>query len=193
MQFLRQSTPVTVLIGPFVNKLDGYTAETAETPVVKIGKNRSGLVAKNEPTTPTHDADGYYLCELDSTDTNTVGRTILSVAASADALPVRHEYVILEESIYDAIFAGGASGFDDDAKVSVGGVNTSAANDVFSHLIDGVRADRILRALLAVASGKTNVIDATKSIEFLRRDGSTKDVTIVHGSVPGERTASTLE
>lgn len=110
-QILKQSTAVDVLIGPFLDKTDAATAEPGESPSVKLSKNGQALAAKNDATTPVHDADGYYNCELDATDTNTVGTLILTVAASGAALPVRHEYQVVEEAIYDDLFASGAVGY----------------------------------------------------------------------------------
>lgn len=119
-QVLKQSTAVDVLIGPFVDLTDGATAETGESPSVKLSKNGQTLGAKNDATTPVHDADGYYNCELDATDTNTVGTLILTVAASANALPVRHEFQVVEEPIYDALYGASAAGFDSNGRVDVG-------------------------------------------------------------------------
>ena len=119
-QILKQSTAVDVLIGPFLDLTDAATAETGESPSVKLSKNGQALSAKNDVTTPVSDADGYYNCELDATDTNTVGTLVLSVAKSATALPVRHEYQVIEEAIYDALYGASAAGFDANQRVDVG-------------------------------------------------------------------------
>lgn len=116
-QVLRQSTAVDVLIGPFVDSTDGYTAETGVSPSVKLSKNGQTLAAKNDITTPVHDADGYYNCELDATDTNTVGTLILTVAGSATSLPVRHEFTVIEEDAYDFLYASGATPDTDIASI----------------------------------------------------------------------------
>ena len=116
-QILRQSTAVDVLIGPFVDSTDGYTAETGVSPSVKLSKNGQALAAKNDATTPVHDADGYYNCELDATDTNTVGNMVLTVVGSATSLPVRHEFQIVEEAVYDDLYASTASGYPTAAEV----------------------------------------------------------------------------
>ncbi len=108
-QVLKQSTAVDVLIGPFVDSANGYTAETGVSPAVKLSKNGQALGAKNDATTPVHDADGYYNCELDATDTNTVGTLVLSVVGSVTSLPVRHEYQVVEEATYDFLYASGAT------------------------------------------------------------------------------------
>lgn len=112
---LKQSTAVDILIGPFVDVTDGATAETGESPSVKLSKNGQTLAAKNDITTPVHDADGYYNCELDATDTNTVGTLVVTVAATATALPVRHELQVVEESTYEFLYATGS---DPDADVA---------------------------------------------------------------------------
>ena len=106
---LRQSTAVDVLIGPFVDLTNGYGAESGETPAVYVSKNGQALAAKNDPTVPVHDADGYYNCELDATDTNTVGTLRITVAATATAREVSHEFQVIEENVYDKMFASGAA------------------------------------------------------------------------------------
>jgi hypothetical protein len=106
-QILKQSTAVDVLIGPFVDSGDGYTAETGLSPSVKLSKNGQTLAAKNDATTPAHDADGYYNCELDATDTNTLGTLTLTVVGSATSLPVRHEFQVLDAISYNAIYSTG--------------------------------------------------------------------------------------
>ena len=125
---LRQSTAVDVLIGPFLDLTDASTAETGESPSVKLSKNGQALAAKNDATTPVHDADGYYNCELDATDTNTVGTLVLTVAASASALPVRHEFQVVEEAIYDAFYAGSATGLLPANVTQISGDATAADN-----------------------------------------------------------------
>lgn len=142
-QVLKQSTAADVLIGPMVDLTDGATAETGETPVVKLSKNGQTLAAKSDVTTPVHDADGYYNCELDATDTGTVGTLVLTVAASANALPVRHEYQVVEETTYDALFGASAAGFNASGQVTIGSVATGAIT------ADAIAADAIGASELA--------------------------------------------
>jgi hypothetical protein len=122
---LRQSTAVDVLIGPFLDLTDGATAESGETPTVKLSKNGQALAAKSDVTVPLHDADGYYNCELDATDTGTVGTLVLTVAKSATALPVRHEFQVMDTAAFDALYADGALGYVANAPVSVAQWNGS--------------------------------------------------------------------
>lgn len=128
-QVLRQSTAVDVLIGPFVDSTDGFTSEEGLSPAVELSKNGQALAAKNDATTPVVDDLGYYNCELDATDTNTVGTLVLAVEGSATHLPVRHEFQVIEEAIYDAFYAGSATGLLPANVTQIAGaaVNTSSA------------------------------------------------------------------
>lgn len=134
--YLRQSTADDVLIGPFVDILDGAAAETGETPTVKLSKNGQTLAAKNDVTVPVHDADGYYNCEFDATDTGTVGTLTLTVAASATALPVRHEFQVITQDAYDFMFASDAA---PDAQVAA--LATASALTTVDTVVDGIQTD----------------------------------------------------
>jgi hypothetical protein len=110
--FLRQSTAVDVAIGPFVDSTDGVTPETALTisqPDVRLKKNNGAWAQVNDATGAVHEAAGWYELEMDATDTNTVGRLLVSVQESG-ALPVWHEFYVLEEAVFDALFAASATG-----------------------------------------------------------------------------------
>jgi hypothetical protein len=122
MNILKQSTAVDVLIGPFVDSTDGDTEETALTinaSDVKLSKNGQTMAGKNDATAAAHDANGMYNCEFDATDTNTVGTLAVYIHVSG-ALAVRHDFYVVEEAIYDAIFGASATGFDSSGRVDVG-------------------------------------------------------------------------
>ncbi len=103
--WLKQSTGVTVKIGPFVDESDGKTAETGLTLTqgdIRLSKNGGNMAQKNDANAATHDEIGYYDCALDSTDTNTLGRLQLMVHESG-ALPVYHEYMVVRADVYDTM------------------------------------------------------------------------------------------
>jgi hypothetical protein len=103
--FLKQSTAVTVKIGPFVDSTDGNTVESGLTisqADVLLSKNGGAFTQKTEATSCTHDAIGYYGCPLDATDTGTLGRLQLAVHESG-ALPVYHEYMVVRADVYDTM------------------------------------------------------------------------------------------
>jgi hypothetical protein len=113
MNFLRQSTAVDIAIGPFVDATDGVTAETALTisqADVRLKKNAGAWAQVNDNTSATHEENGWYEKELDATDTDTCGILIVAVNESG-ALPVWREFQVLEEAIYDALFAASANAY----------------------------------------------------------------------------------
>lgn len=112
MMYLKQATASqAVLLGPFLDSTDGVTAETALTIAntdILLSANGGTLTAKNSGGA-THDSGGYYAATFDATDTATVGTLQVSVQESG-ALPVYHEFQVVEEAVYDALFASSAPG-----------------------------------------------------------------------------------
>src|SRR5690242_18312886 len=111
--FLRQSTGShTVEVGPVLDDTDFKPAETAlavantDSKLRKAGRTSHG--SKNSGGA-THIANGYYYLTLDATDTDTVGILDLHVNASG-ALPVWDRFYVVEEAIYDALYAASATG-----------------------------------------------------------------------------------
>lgn len=124
---LRANTAVDILIGPFVDDDDGFTAKTGLTIDVEVSKNGQALANKNDATAPTDDAagdiDGYYNCELDTTDTNTEGMLTV-VCLATDALPVRHDFMVLAEAAWDSKYVAKDDGFMDVNVKTVGRADT---------------------------------------------------------------------
>jgi len=181
--FLKEDTAVDILIGPFLDKTDGVTAETGLTLDVELSKNGQALANKNDATAPVHDAagdvDGYYNCELDATDTNTCGQLTV-VVHNADALPVRHDYQVVEETVYDALFKTSAAAFGTDFKalISTDAQDLSGSLDVNTKtLTDGaiaaakLGADCITNAKIADdAIAVENIKDAAITAAKLASD-----------------------
>jgi hypothetical protein len=103
---IRQSSSITVVIGPFVDSTDGVTAETALTisqADIRLSKNGGTFAQKNGAAAATHMENGFYSFTLDATDTNTVGRLMVAVSESG-ALPFWKEFQIVEEANYDVLW-----------------------------------------------------------------------------------------
>jgi hypothetical protein len=119
MRFLRQNTAVLVTVGPFYDKTDGVTIETALT----ITNERITLTADTDGgSAPTNILDniagatsgtsndlnyitgndaGLMQLELSAADTNRVGRMFLTITDAANHVPVFHEFFVLPQAIYD--------------------------------------------------------------------------------------------
>ena len=136
-KFIRQGATHKVVIGPFVDVTDGFTPETGIT-----------LGAADEAEAILHDngtvvdisgytwaaittADGYYHLTLQSGISNTVGHLTVIVHDDSVCLPVREDFIVVEEAVYDMLFASSATGYIANASVNVaqfGGVNGTFAS-----------------------------------------------------------------
>lgn len=122
VDYLRQSTAVTLRVGPFIDKTDAFThlqnLNTGSpgdllTSDIKISKNNGAFAAKNDTTEPTHDTNGFYAVTLNTTDTATLGPFILSAAKPALWLPVWERYQVIPANVYDMYNSGGLTDLAD--------------------------------------------------------------------------------
>ena len=134
MRVLKQSTASQIIkLGPFLDSTDGDTEETGLTIAntdIKISK-AGGTYANKNSGGGTHDADGFYTVTLDATDTNTVGRLQIYCHMSG-ALMVTYDAWVVEEAVYDMLFASGGLGYIANAPVNVAQIsgNTQAADNL---------------------------------------------------------------
>lgn len=134
MSLLKQSTSVTLRIGPFLDKTDGVTEETAlglAATDVQISKAGGAFANKSDATAPAHDSDGWYSCVLNATDTGTVGRLVVKVHDSTTHLPVWHEFMVLPANAYDSLVGG-----TDTLQADVTQWNGSAVNALIAGRVD---------------------------------------------------------
>ena len=109
---LRQSTSQVVRIGPFVDDTDFKTAEaglTINVGDIHLSKDGAAFADKNSGGATADGSNGWYSMTLDATDTDTVGILEIEIVVSG-ALPVFKTYYVVEEAVYDAIYAASAVG-----------------------------------------------------------------------------------
>lgn len=102
MQYLKQSTAATIIMGPFVDSIDGCTAKTALTlsqSDIRLSKNGGDPAQKHQTSVAVHKENGYYAVYLDATDTDTLGRLRIMVS-KATALGIREDITVLSTSAY---------------------------------------------------------------------------------------------
>lgn len=105
MRILKQSTAVTPKVGPFLDSTDGITAETALTISQSdclLSKAYGSFAQKNDTSSATHDAGGWYAVPLNTTDTNTLGPLQLSIQESG-AVPVFEQWLVVPANVYDSL------------------------------------------------------------------------------------------
>lgn len=103
---LKQSTTVTIRLGPALDKTDGVTEETGLSPTVEVSKGNGAFAARNSATAITHDSNGWYAVELNTTDTGTLGPLIAKFDDSTTHLPVWREFLVVPANVYDSIVGG---------------------------------------------------------------------------------------
>lgn len=110
-QLLKQSTAATLVIGPAVDKTDGFTEETGlgAGTVDAIGVYKHGATAITDlsaTTTFTHRNDGMYTLTLSTSNTDTLGHLVLYIADESVCRPIRQEYLVVPANVYDSIVGG---------------------------------------------------------------------------------------
>jgi len=159
MIIIKQSTAVTLLIGPFVDDSDGNTAETGLTIAqadVRLSKNGGNMAQKNDATGCTHDELGYYTCPLDTTDTNTLGQLKIMVHESG-ALPVWMDCLVVTANVYDTLCS------TDQLDVNVTNIEGSDATDQIRDAVvdDATRIDASAMNTLSGHDPGENIMGAT--------------------------------
>jgi len=103
---LKQSTPVTLQIGPFVNAGDGVTPETGLglADDIEASKN-GGEFATVSSASLTHDESGHYRFVASTTTTSALGRLIIKSESSTIHVPVWHSYMILPSNVWDSLYS----------------------------------------------------------------------------------------
>jgi hypothetical protein len=183
---LRQSTASqSRALGPFLDSTDFLTPKTGLTIAntdIKLVVNGGASTNKNSGG-GTHRVNGVYGITFDATDTATVGELEVSVVV-AGALPVFDKFTVVEEAIYDALFAASAAGYVTSVSVpSAADIRTEI--DTNSTQLAAIKAktdnlpadpadDSDLDAQLAtIASSVSNIPTATQNADaLLKRDMS---------------------
>lgn len=180
MYIAKQSTTIDIALGPFLDEDDGKTAETSLTisqADVRLSKNGAAFAQRSASGNLSHMENGYYALPLSTTDTNTVGTLRVHVHESG-ALPVWVDIQIVEEAIYDALFAASATGLLPANVTQFGGssgtfasgrpeVNVSHWRGTQPNTLQSGRVDSYVGAVasgvIAAASFAANALDAVWS------------------------------
>ena len=187
---LRQSTAVTIPLGPFLDEDDGKTAKTALTinqADIRVNKNGGAWAQKSQAGGATHQENGWYSVALNATDTNTLGCLIVHVHV-AGALPVWREFLVVPANVYDSMVAGsdnlqvdtvqfgGSNGTFSGGRPEVntshwGGTAVASANVLIDGAITAAKidtgaitADKIASGALTAAKFAAGAFDAVWSV-----------------------------
>jgi hypothetical protein len=188
MRVIKQSTSIDVGVGPFLDDTDGKTAETGLTitqPDVRLKKNGGAWAQKAAAQTLTHEEAGWYEVTLDATDTDTVGQLIVAIHESG-ALPVWEYFQVVEEAVYDMLFAASALGYVANAPVNVaqfGGSNLTSASGIPEVKVASLANNAITAA--SIASDAITDAKVASDVTIASVTGAVGSVTGAVGSVTG--------
>lgn len=167
MYWLKQSTTVTVKVGPYLDATDGVTEETALTPGIEVAKNGGAFAARSSGTAVSHDAEGYYDVELNATDTGTLGRLRLKSHDNTTHLPVWEDFMVVPAEVYNAIVAGAMS-----EPTAVPAWGSTDLGEALAWLMAFYR----------------NKVTQTSAVQTLRDDADTSDIATASVSDDGTTT-----
>jgi len=144
-----------VTVGPFFDKTDGVTPETALTvtscklTLMVDDANVPTLVLDTAPTASggandmvhvTGDDAGFYDLELAAGNVNYLGRAMLAITDAATHCPVFHEFMILPAMIYDSLVLG-----TDDLDTNVTKMNNVSASAITTiKAVQGLAVDGVI-------------------------------------------------
>lgn len=155
MRELRQSTAVTVMLGPFLDSVDGNTVEGALTitqPDIRLSKNGGAFAQKNAAQTLAHAENGWYPASLNATDTNTLG-VLTVVVHESGALQTFEHFAVVRQDYWDAKYGAGA-GFTELAAVKA--KTDNLPSDPADHSLVIAATDAVLAAVSAKPTATEN-------------------------------------
>lgn len=174
MTIARQNTARTVMIGPVLDA-DGVAVTGGVVADFKGSVNGGAPAALNGSATLTHRHTGFYSLALTATDLATVGSFEVVIDDTVNCCPMR-TITVVEEAVYDALFAASALGYVANAPVNVAQISgDSTAADNAESFFDGTGY-----------AGTNNVIPTVTTT------GTATNVTTVNGLAANVITATSI-
>lgn len=175
---VRQSTAFECSVGPVLDA-SGVAVTDCVVADFKLKKTTSNFAALNGSATLTHVSAGTYDLVLTASDVDTVGLATVAIDDATNACaPVRLQ--VIEEVIYDAMFAASANAFTGAAGSTT--LTALAAGSITAAVIatgavdaDAIATDAVteIQSGLATAANLTSVdtvVDAIKAVTDLLPD-----------------------
>lgn len=131
MFFVRQGATHKIVIGPVVAVANGYvpvtnlSVATADEAEVILHDNGTVVDISGYTFAAITTADGYYHLTLQSGISGTVGHVTVVINDDSLCLPVKAEYTVVEEAVYDALYAASAIGYVANQPVDVNTIKTN--------------------------------------------------------------------
>jgi len=132
MFYVRQNATHKVVIGPVVAVGDGFTPVTtlslasADEKCAILHDNGTVVSISGYTFAAITSADGYYHLTLQSGISGTVGHVTIVINDDSLCLPVKADFTVVEEAVYDMLFAASAIGYIANQPVDVNTIKTQS-------------------------------------------------------------------
>jgi len=162
MQYIRQGATIKVVVGPAVAVANGYVPVTnltlsgADEAEVILHDNGTVVDISGYTWAAITTADGYYHLTLQSGISNTVGHVTVVVNDDSLILPLRQDFTVVEEAVYDQLFAASAPG----------AATVTLTSDIHSSLVI-TKSDLVITTsdTTAIHSQATKILSDTTRID----------------------------
>jgi hypothetical protein len=128
--FIQANTQTKVVVGPFVDKTDGLTPETA----ISLSTADEAEIIKHDAASVTDissatwaaitSADGYYNLTITTSLSDTEGLLTVVVQDDSECLPVRCTFMVLAQAAWASLFTAKDAGFMDANVKTIGRTDT---------------------------------------------------------------------
>ena len=179
--FLKQSTQVKQLIGPFIDATDGFTPETGITlgaaDEAEAWKHDASAVTDISGNTWAHIADGMYNLTLTTSDTNTVGTLSVIVLDTSVCRPIRVTFMVLTANVYDSLVGGSGVDLLD---VNIAQISEDAtAADTLERMLEG-------GVPMTIGTGSSTSVLVTNLTEATNDHYNGRTITFTSGILVGQ-------
>jgi hypothetical protein len=164
MIYARQSTAIIVTVGPVLNA-SGVAVTDGVVGDFKISKNGGAPAALNGSATLTHRNTGHYSLSLTASDVGTVGTVEIVIDDTTNACPPK-EIQVVEEAVYDMLFAASALGYIANQPVDL--------NTIKTQTVSCMSAVTVYPAVGTTATTKSN-IEIVYETDFATNYSTTAD------------------
>ncbi len=206
--FIKADYEQVVIIGPFLDATDNVTPETGITlaaadqaEIIKHGATTVVDISGNSWAVVTN-CDGYYRLTLTAANLDTEGVLTVVVQDSSECLPVRVNFMVLSDNVFNSLFAasgtdyldveiaavaanaigaaGIADGAIDNATFAADVGSTAYASNIIAlavrKVLDELNLDHLLKVAVADRDTLDEVVDDTILANLMTKtDGDTSD------------------
>jgi hypothetical protein len=147
-----------------------------------LSKNGGAFAQKSAAQTLTHGENGWYVANLSTTDTGTLGILIVAIHESG-ALPVWREFMVVPANVYDSIITG-ADTLQVDLQQWLGSVPTGLSSGRVQVVLVEIAAGGVITSSSFVSGAITAAAIASDAITAAKiADGAIDAATFAAGAI----------